>query len=274
MLVVDGHRIEVATIVRETALDPLVLLHEGLGSVGMWRDFPLALAERTGRTVIVYSRYGYGESDVLQEPREPDYMHHEARVVLPAFLETLGIERPVLFGHSDGASIALLCAAAFPDRVHALVLEAPHVFVEDLTVASIAAAKDLYATTDLGARLARYHRDADATFRGWNDIWLDPRFRSWDITGELARIGAPVLLLQGVEDEYGTPAQLDAIAERVPDVEIALLDGCRHSPHRDRPEAVLDLCARFLDRLDRHVPSRGLQSCNCPGGPNDERNRC
>jgi pimeloyl-ACP methyl ester carboxylesterase len=245
-LVVDGRRLEIATIAGDASRDAIVLLHEGLGSVAMWRDFPRALSARTGRSVVAYSRYGYGDSEVLREPREPEYMHHEAFVVLPALLDALGLAHPVLFGHSDGGSIAVLHASAHPDRARALVLEAPHVFVEELTVTSIAAAKEAYASTDLREKLARYHADVDATFRGWNDIWLDSRFRAWDITAALDRVRVPVLLLQGADDEYGSRAQLDAIAARVPQVETVVLERCGHSPHRDRRDAVLDRCATFL----------------------------
>lgn len=248
-MIVDGRRLEVAIHRRDPGRVPLVLLHEGLGSVAMWRDFPAQLGAATGRTTIVYSRYGYGESDVFEEPRDVDYMHHEGRVVVPALFEALGLREAVLFGHSDGASIALLAAAARPGLARALILEAPHVFVEDLTVASIARVRETYAATDLRAKLRRHHRDPEATFRGWNDIWLDPRFRAWNITAELDAVRAPVLVLQGAQDEYGTTAQLDAIAQRVPHTTVTVLEGCGHSPHRDRPDAVLDASVRFLDGI-------------------------
>ena len=248
---VEGRRLEVAVHARDGSRVPLVLLHEGLGSVTMWREFPMRLADATGRTTIVYSRYGYGDSDVLQQPRDIDYMHHEGRAVLPALLDALDVPEAVLFGHSDGASIALLAAAAHPRRVRALVLEAPHVFVEDLTVASIARVRDAYAAAGdtLRRKLARYHRDADATFRGWNDIWLDPRFRAWDIAAGLEAVEAPVLVVQGNDDEYGTRAQADAIASRARHASVTLLDACGHSPHRDRPDAVLETVERFLAAL-------------------------
>ena len=242
-----GRRLEVETIAGDTARAPIVMLHEGLGSLALWRDLPRQLGERTGRTVVAYSRYGYGRSEPFAEPREPEYMHDEARVALPALLGALGITSPVLFGHSDGASIALLYAADHP--VTALVLEAPHVFVEDLSVTSIAAVREQYATTDLREKLGRRHDDVDATFRGWNDIWLDARFRAWDITADVARIAAPVLLVQGDEDEYGTDAQLAAIATRIPRTEIVMAAGAGHSPHRDDPELVLARTAAFLAPL-------------------------
>ena len=175
---------------------------------------PAALHEATGRRVVTYSRAGYGRSGPAALPRPVSYMHHEADVVLPALLDGLGIERPVLVGHSDGASIALLHAGA-GRPVAGLVLLAPHVVVEDVSVASIAAARDAYATTDLRDRLARYHDDVDATFRGWNDVWLSPAFRSWDITDRLPAIDAPVLVIQGEDDPYGTTRQVDLIAAGV-----------------------------------------------------------
>jgi pimeloyl-ACP methyl ester carboxylesterase len=225
------------------------MLHEGLGSISLWRDLPQRLCERTSCTVVAYSRYGYGRSDVLREKREPGYMHHEAEVVLPALLVELGIERPVLFGHSDGASIALIHAGAHPDAVRALVLEAPHVFVEDISVRSIAEARTVYATTDLPAKLGRHHADPDATFAGWNDIWLDPRFRDWNIEASVERVRVPVLLIQGEADEYGTTAQLDAIATRVAGTQTIMVPGAGHSPHRDAPEVVLERTAAFVERF-------------------------
>ncbi|HEX3551092.1 MAG TPA: alpha/beta hydrolase [Candidatus Elarobacter sp.] len=248
-VVVDGKRLETLRYDGDPALASIVLLHEGLGSISLWRDFPRRLHERTGRTVVAYSRYGYGNSDVFAEPREPDYMHHEAQVVLPQLLAALGIERPILFGHSDGASIALIFAGAHPDRVRALVLEAPHVFVEDLSVRSIAKAKTTFETTDLPARLARHHADARATFFGWNDIWLDPRFRDWNIEAYAERVRRPVLLVQGTRDEYGTAAQLASIADRIPGTQTLLVPNAGHSPHRDAPELVLDRTAAFVESV-------------------------
>ena len=231
----------------------IVFLHEGLGSISLWRDFPARVAERTGCGLFVYSRYGYGNSEPLHEKREPDYMHREAELALPALLDDARIEEAILFGHSDGASIALLFAAAFPARARALVLEAPHVFVEDVSIASIAAARVAYETTDLPAKLARHHADVESAFRGWNEIWLDPRFRSWTIEGALARVRVPTLLIQGDDDEYGTERQLEAIEMHAGtrDVTRATFSACAHSPHRDRPNDVLDAVARFVDRVAR-----------------------
>ncbi len=255
-VVVDGKRLEVVRIDGDSARPPIVLLHEGLGSISMWRDFPQGLHDRTGCTIVAYSRYGYGRSDVLREHREPDYMHHEGEVVLPALLDALGFARAVLFGHSDGASIALICAGAHPARVRALVLEAPHVFVEDVSVRSIAAAKEAFATTNLPAKLARHHADAARTFFGWNDIWLDPRFRDWNVEAYADRVRCPVLLIQGEADEYGTTAQLDAIVRRMPETQTLLVPSAGHSPHRDAPELVLDRVAAFVAALaEKQAPS-------------------
>ena len=248
-VVVDGKRLETIRYDGDPTRSAIVMLHEGLGSISLWRDLPQRLCERTGRTVVAYSRYGYGRSDVLREKREPDYMHHEADVVLPALLARLEIERPILFGHSDGASIALIFAGAHPGAVRALVLEAPHVFVEEISVRSIADAKIAYATSDLPAKVARHHADADATFAGWNDIWLDARFRDWNIESYAERVRVPVLLIQGEADEYGTTAQLDAIAARTADTRTLMVPGAGHSPHRDAPDLVVEQVAAFIDAL-------------------------
>ncbi|WP_332812438.1 alpha/beta fold hydrolase [Sphingomonas sp.] len=227
---------------------PILLLHEGLGSVAMWRDFPAALARRTGKPVIAWSRTGYGQSDPLPEPRDPDYMHREADLV-PQVMDALGIARAILLGHSDGGSIALIAAARYPQRVAALILEAPHVFVEDVAVASIAAARDHYLASDMGERMARYHRLPDQVFWRWNDIWLDPRFRAWNIEDLLPRVAAPVLLIQGLDDEYGTLEQLDRIEAALPATARLIVPECGHSPHRDQPEAVLEAVAAFVREL-------------------------
>ena len=248
-VMVDGRALEVARIAGDASRAPVVLLHEGLGSVTMWKDWPGELAAATGRTTIAYSRYGHGASDVLGAPRAVSYMHREGEIVLPALLDALSVQRAVLFGHSDGASIALVAAAAAPSRVAGLVLEAPHVFVEDLSVASIAAAGAAYADGRLRNALARYHRDADATFHGWNGVWLDPAFRAWNIEAYVERVAAPLLVIQGEDDEYGTLAQVDAIARRAPQTERLVLPACGHSPHRDRAPEVLAASAAFIAKL-------------------------
>jgi pimeloyl-ACP methyl ester carboxylesterase len=249
-VVAGGKRLETIRYDGDSARPAIVMLHEGLGSISLWRDLPRRLCERTRCTVVAYSRYGYGRSAVLRERREPDYMHHEGEIVLPELLALLGIERPILFGHSDGASIALIHAGAHPGAVRALVLEAPHVFVEEVSVRSIAEAKSTYATSDLPAKLGRHHADPDATFAGWNDVWLDPRFRDWNIEAYAERVRVPVLLIQGDADEYGTRAQLDAIAARVPGAETLMIPAAGHAAHRDAPEIVLDRVAAFVGGLE------------------------
>ena len=245
---IHGRRLEIERIAATDPATPtLVFLHEGLGSVALWRDFPARVAAATGCAALVYSRLGYGRSDPIPAPREVGYMHDEARETLPALLEALGIAAPILIGHSDGASIALIHAGDGRWTVRGLVLEAAHVFVEDVTVASIAEAKEAWHKTDLRQRLSRYHADVDGAFMGWNDIWLDPAFRSWNIEDVLPGVACPVLAIQGADDEYGTPAQLEAIERQVKGpVECLLLPQCKHSPHRDQPEAVLAAMTRFI----------------------------
>ena len=248
---VAGQRLEIERITAARMGAPtLIFLHEGLGSVALWRDFPQKLAARTGAAALVYSRRGYGKSDRLAAPRKVDYMHDEALVVLPALLSELGIAAPILIGHSDGASIALIYAGSGRSSVRALILEAPHVLVEDVTVASIEQAKIAYRKTDLGQRLARYHDDPDHAFWGWNDIWLDPAFRAWNIEPFLPGVRCPILAIQGADDEYGTLAQLDAIERGVSgSFERLVLARCKHSPHRDQESATLEAMARFIDRV-------------------------
>ena len=244
---VDGKRLETLWINPEHTDRPtIVMLHEGLGSIALWKHFPQRLAERTGCRVLVYSRYGHGGSDKLLEKRPVTFMHHEGEVVLPELLDMLGIERPILLGHSDGGSISLIFAGKYPERPQALILEAPHVFVEDLSIASIAQAKVNYQTADFPQKLGRYHAHVDATFGGWNDIWLDPEFRAWNIEEYLPAIRCPILCIQGEEDEYGTIAQVKAIQARVPGTEILMLPNCKHSPHRDQPDATLERMAEFV----------------------------
>ena len=244
---VCGRRLEVVRIHGSRKGAPeLVFLHEGLGSVSYWKDFPARVAEATGCPVTVYSRYGSGNSDLLTEPRGVRYMHDEALQVLPYLLTQLEIENPILVGHSDGGSIAIIYAGAH-DRVRGLVLLAPHVFVEDLSVASIAEAKVKFETTNLPEKLARHHRDAARTFWGWNDIWLHPEFRSWDIEEYLPRITCPALVIQGLEDQYGTMAQAEAIRRQSGGpVEVLALEDCRHSPQRDQPEKVIEALGKFV----------------------------
>ncbi len=246
---VRGRRLEVERFDGEASRSTLVFLHEGLGSISFWRDFPAALAAATGCPAVVYSRYGYGGSDVLEAPFAVDYMHREALETLPELLAKLAIERPILVGHSDGASIALVYAGARHGLAGVVAL-APHVFVEDVSVKSIAAAKVAFETTDLPEKLARHHADARKTFYGWNDIWLHPDFRRWNIEAFLPGIRCPVLAIQGTNDEYGTMAQVEAIARQVRGpCEIVKLDACGHSPHRDQPEATRAAIARLVAAL-------------------------
>ncbi len=214
----------------------------------MWKDFPERFCAGNGFRGLVYSRYGYGRSTPkpADEHWTADFMQVQAREVLPKLLEALGIERPWLFGHSDGASIALLHAARF--EVAGVVAVAPHLFVEELSIASIEKARDAYATTDLRARLARHHADPDSAFRGWNDIWLDPAFRSWNIEAEIDSIRCPVLAVQGADDEYGTLEQIRAIARRLPKTRLLVIAHCGHSAHRDQPEMLMREAAQFIHR--------------------------
>ena len=253
---VQGHSLEVQFIAgRNPGAPELVFLHEGLGSISLWKDFPARMAA-TGCPVTVYSRYGSGNSDLLAEARPVAYMHDEAHRALPELLQQLQIENPILIGHSDGGSIALIfagsqCAASSQagahNHVRGLVLLAPHVFVEDLSVASIAEAKVKFETTDLREKLGRHHRDPGRTFWGWNDIWLHPDFRCWNIEEYLPRITCPILAIQGLDDEYGTMAQVQAIARQARGpVEVLTLADCRHSAHRDQPDAVLGAISKFV----------------------------
>ena len=250
-----GKRVEVVTFC-EVADSPatLLFLHEGLGSAKQWRDFPARVGSAASATAVAYSRLGYGGSDPVTLPRPLDYMQEEAKVFLPALLDELGIDSVILVGHSDGASIALVHAAldaAGRRRVRGLVLEAPHVFVEDVSIASIAKAREAYAMGDLREKLAKHHgANVDGAFRGWNDAWLDPAFRAWNIEEYLPRIEVPVLVVQGEDDPYGTRAQVDAIARQVRGhVEVLMLPRCGHAPHRDQPEATELAIIAFAKRV-------------------------
>lgn len=246
---IDGAELELVRIPeRRRGLPSLVFLHEGLGSAALWRDFPEAIAARTGAEAIVYSRRGNGFSTPIDGPRRVSYMHDEALTVLPRILEALDVRETVLFGHSDGGSIAVVFAAEYPQNVRALVLEAPHLFVEPISVESIAAIRTQYESTALRERMSRYHADVDRTFYGWNDIWLAPEFADWNIEPYAARVRAPVLALQGINDEYGTPAQIDAMAARASGpVDRMMLARCRHAPHRDRRLLVEAVAGDWID---------------------------
>ncbi len=285
---IHGVRLEVQHIpaspptrAANAALAPLVFLHEGLGSVAMWRDWPAAVCAATGRAGMVYSRRGYGQSEAVPDVRGPsrleagqrvgrllpDYLHVEAFEVLPALLPALNIVNPVLIGHSDGGSIALLYASRFP--VAACVVMAPHVMVEDISIASITQAKTAFETHDLRQRLARYHADVDGAFWQWNDVWLSPGFRSFDIRAECRRITAPLLAIQGFDDPYGSMAHIDGLAARSSDAlekrshllnkykhaQLFKLEQCGHSPHRDQADKTTACIAGFLATPSTRTPA-------------------
>jgi pimeloyl-ACP methyl ester carboxylesterase len=246
---IDGVRLEFAWHGPAPADAPtLVFLHEGLGSITQWRDFPAALCSRTGCGALVYARRGHGRSDPLTGPRSVRFMHHEALTVLPRVLEVFEIRRPILVGHSDGASIALIYAGSGIASPLALALEAPHVFVEEITVTHIAEVRELYPGGDLRTKLARHHgTNVDTLFEYWTEIWLRPEFRGWNIEAYLPGIRCPVIVIQGKDDEYGTERQVETIASTLGDrCEGVMLGNCRHSPHIDQPAKVEELMARFL----------------------------
>jgi len=230
----------------------IVFLHEGLGSIALWKDFPETFCRTNGFTGLVFSRYGYGHST----PRPTDekwpvsFMHEQAYQVLPALFSHLGIMRPWLFGHSDGASIALLYASRFSQQLSGVIVAAPHIFVEDITIDSIRAVREVYLTQDLRTKLGRHHADFDSAFWGWNNIWLDPAFGAWNIEQELTTITCPILAIQGEDDEYGTLEQIYGIQRKIPAAQIVVLTQCGHSPHRDQPDALSREVAHFItDRI-------------------------
>ena len=249
---IGGVQLEVQRIAGDVARAPMVFLHEGLGSVAMWRDWPATLCRATGRPGIVYSRRGYGGSDAVPDVRgagrlKPDYMHREALEVLPALLDKLELAHPILVGHSDGGTIALIHAAHL--EALACVVMAPHVIVEDVSVSAIEQARVAYEKGDLRQRLARFHADVDCAFWQWNDVWLSEAFREFDIRVDCRRIVSPVLALQGANDPYGTLRQVDEIAPIKGRFVRTLLPDCGHSPHRDRPEETCHLITEFLQPL-------------------------
>lgn len=241
-----GQRLECRRIGDPGASRPaLVFLHEGLGSIAMWRDFPDRLCAATALPGLVYSRLGYGASDPVRETRTARFMHDEAVRVLPAVLEAFGIERPILVGHSDGASIALIHAGTFPDADAAVAVLAPHLFVEPVCVEAIAEIAHRYEAPGLREQLARYHADVDGAFLRWTEVWLSDAFASWTIEKEVAAIRCPILAVQGEDDQYGTMRQLERIAELQPDAGLLKLPACRHSPHLDRADDVLRALSAF-----------------------------
>jgi len=233
----------------------MVFLHEGLGSRSMWKDFPDTLCQAMDMAGLVYSRPGYGRSSPrpAEELWDLNFMHRQAEEVLPAFLWALGIDPRQqtvwLFGHSDGGSIALLYAARYVEHLAGVIVLAPHIMVEDLTVDNIEKARQAYLTTDLRQKLGKHHDDPDSPFWGWNTIWLDPRFRHWSIEEEIASIRCPVLAVQGRDDEYGTMAQIYGISHRVPQTELLELEHCGHSPHRDQPGQLIAASTKFVKQF-------------------------
>ncbi|MGF7134495.1 pimeloyl-ACP methyl ester carboxylesterase [Paraburkholderia sp. EB58] len=251
----DALRIEYQWVNQALSDAPIaVFLHEGLGSIAMWREWPQQLCEQLGMRGLVYSRPGYGRST----PRPHniiwpvDFLTIQAREILPALLDTLGVDagqrrRMWVIGHSDGGSIALLYAALCPDQLAGAVSIAPHVFVEDISLQGIGETKAAYQKADLREKLSRYHDDVDSAFYGWSDIWLSPAFRSWSIVDTLRAIRCPLLAVQGHDDHYGTMAHIDAVAEQVPHARLAKLDACGHSPHRDAPAALNAAIVEFVE---------------------------
>jgi pimeloyl-ACP methyl ester carboxylesterase len=236
----------------EAELPLIVFLHEGLGSVAMWKDFPQRLCEAASCRGLVYSRPGYGKSTprAADDALQPDFMHGQAFEVLPALLKVLGIDtekqKPWLFGHSDGGSIALLFAARYSGNISGTIVLAPHILVEDVSITSIEKAKFAYQTTDLRSKLARFHDDVNSAFWGWNDIWLSPAFRHWNLTQAIKTITCPLLAVQGLDDEYGTLEQIHGIKRVLPATQLLELADCGHSPHRDQPAALIDACISFI----------------------------
>jgi pimeloyl-ACP methyl ester carboxylesterase len=248
---IGGQRLEYRMIgPRPHQAPTIVMLHEGLGCVGMWNDFPDRLAQATGVGVFVYSRAGYGRSSRAALPRSPRYMHDEALETLPRVLSGIGFRRGLLLGHSDGASIAAIYAGSVQDhRIRGLALVAPNFMVEDASLAAVNEAKAAFAQGDLRERLARWHADPDSVFRGWSDTWLDPAFRAWSITEELAYIRVPILIVRGTEDRHGTLRQIEAAQEECYcPVDLVEVDA-RHAPHREAPEAALQAVADFTNRI-------------------------
>jgi pimeloyl-ACP methyl ester carboxylesterase len=246
---IDDKRLEYRCIEPDDATlttDALVMLHEGLGSIGLWKSFPEDLAKATGCRVFIYSRYGYGRSTPLSEKRSVEYMHDEALNILPKFLKHIGVASPILVGHSDGASIALIHNGGGHD-VNGLVLMAPHVFVEELTVQSIQQARLAFEKTELPQKLGRYHDNVESAFWGWNDIWLSPQFKSWNIQTYVERINCESLLIQSDNDPYGTLAQIEVIEKLSPaPTQRVILEDCGHSPHAAQPTATLEAIVHFV----------------------------
>ncbi len=247
-LLVDGLRIETALIDTQGCKQTIVLLHEGLGSIELWKNFPAKLAESTGCRIISYSRLGHGRSDAPTRSREICYLQHEAEHVLPLVLDHFELTNPILFGHSDGASIALLYAGKAHNSSEAIIVEAPHLFVEDITLEGIREASDKFAN-GLEKKLSRYHNDAHALFSAWHDTWLTPEFKNWNIEEQVKHVRCPVLAIQGENDQYGTLEQVFRIKELAPQTELYVVADCGHSPHQENPNEILLRVAEFLHGL-------------------------
>lgn len=252
----DSLRLSIEFIRRDAicelnAASTLVFLHEGLGSIAQWRDFPESLCLQTGLPGVVYERRGHGRSDPLRKSRTPSYLHEEALEVLPRLMSELHILRPILIGHSDGGSIALIYASAFPERAKAVITEAAHVFVEEVTIEGIRKAVAVYEKTNLREQLEKYHGEkTDAMFRAWSETWLSEEFRNWNIEEYLTGIKCPVLAIQGADDEYGSPAQVESIVKRVSGkAESLLIAGCGHIPHQQASKTVVEAIINFINRM-------------------------
>ncbi|MGR3564579.1 MAG: alpha/beta fold hydrolase [Heliomarina sp.] len=253
-LTVDGKQLEYFALGPSPDKAPtIVLLHEGLGCAALWRDFPAKLAQATGMGVFVYSRLGYGQSDAAELPKPLDFMTREAVEVLPQVLDQMGFERGILMGHSDGATIAAIYAGSVADlRVRGLVLMAPHFFTEPAGLESIRETKKTFETTDMAQKMAKYHKNPEIAFKGWNDVWLDPKFESWNVAEVIDYLRIPTLAIQGRDDQYGTLAQIEEIENRAySPVDTVVLDGCQHAPHLEQTEAVLAAVSEFATRLER-----------------------
>ncbi|OWU82741.1 alpha/beta fold hydrolase [Phaeobacter sp. 22II1-1F12B] len=253
-LTVDGKQLEYFALGPSPDKAPtIVLLHEGLGCAALWRDFPAKLAEATGMGVFVYSRLGYGQSDAAELPKPLDFMTNEAVDVLPQVLGQMGFERGILMGHSDGATIAAIYAGSVADlRVRGLVLMAPHFFTEPAGLESIRETKKTFETTDMAQKMAKYHKNPEIAFKGWNDVWLDPKFESWNVAEVIDYLRIPTLAIQGRDDQYGTLAQIEEIENRAySPVDTVILEDCQHAPHLEQTEAVLAAVSEFATRLER-----------------------
>lgn len=253
-LLVGGQKLEAKAFGPPPGSAPtIVMLHEGLGCVDLWRSFPEKLAEKTGFGVFVYSRAGYGNSAPINLPRPLDYMTREAKEVLPGVLDAIGFEYGIILGHSDGASIAAIYGGGVEDfRIRGLVLIAPHFFTEPSGLASIRKAKDDYDDGDLRARLSKYHANVDVAFRGWNDAWLDPGFENWNIAESIDYLRIPVLAIQGADDQYGTMAQINEIENRIySPLDVEIIADCKHSPHIEKSNQTLEIIEEYCARLDR-----------------------